>query len=88
MLDKDLLLETVSAIDSLQQDYGTFRYSATVRSYASSVRLVVHIDYFYQYNEKSRSKCVDYAIKDADRGRVISVLDIKSRELQKYVSQI
>ena len=35
--------EVVSAIDSFQQDYGTFRYSVTIQSYASHHQLTVSI---------------------------------------------
>lgn len=35
--------EVVSAIDSFQQDYGTFRYSITIQSYALHHQLTVDI---------------------------------------------
>ena len=35
--------EVISAIDSFQQDYGTFRYSITIQSYALYHQLMVSI---------------------------------------------
>ena len=35
--------EVISAIDSFQQDYGTFRYSITIQSYALHHQLMVNI---------------------------------------------
>lgn len=35
--------EVLSAIDSFQQDYGTFRYSITIQSYALHHQLMVSI---------------------------------------------
>ena len=35
--------EVISAIDSFQQDYGTFRYSITIQSYALHHQLMVSI---------------------------------------------
>ena len=35
--------EVISAIDSFQQDYGTFRYSITIQSYAMHHQLTVNI---------------------------------------------
>ena len=35
--------EVISAIDSFQQDYGTFRYSITIQSYALHHQLMVNV---------------------------------------------
>ena len=35
--------EVISAIDSFQQDYGTFRYSITIQSYALHHQLMVSV---------------------------------------------
>lgn len=35
--------EVISAIDSFQQDYGTFRYSVTIQSYALGHQLTVNV---------------------------------------------
>lgn len=35
--------EVISTIDSFQQDYGTFRYSMTIQSYASHHQLTVSV---------------------------------------------
>lgn len=35
--------EVISAIDSFQQDYGTFRYSVTIQSYALHHQLTVSV---------------------------------------------
>lgn len=35
--------EVISAIDSFQQDYGTFRYSLTIQSYALHHQLMVNV---------------------------------------------
>ena len=35
--------EVISVIDSFQQDYGTFRYSITIQSYALHHQLTVYI---------------------------------------------
>ena len=35
--------EVLSAIDSFQQDYGTFRYSITIQSYFAKHQLTVNI---------------------------------------------
>lgn len=35
--------EIISAIDSFQQDYGTFRYSITIQSYALHHQLMVNV---------------------------------------------
>lgn len=46
MLEKSNLIfinEVISAIDSFQQDYGTFRYSITIQSYALHHQLMVYI---------------------------------------------
>lgn len=46
MIDKVNLIfinEVISAIDSFQQDYGTFHYSVTIQSYAQQHKLVVSI---------------------------------------------
>ena len=46
MIEKSNLIfinEVISAIDSFQQDYGTFRYSITVQSYALHHQLTVNI---------------------------------------------
>lgn len=46
MIEKSNLIfinEVISAIDSFQQDYGTFRYSITIQSYALHHQLMVCI---------------------------------------------
>ena len=46
MIDKTsftFINEVLSAIDSFQQDYGTFRYSITIQSYALHHQLMVSI---------------------------------------------
>lgn len=46
MIDKVNLIfinEVISAIDSFQQDYGTFHYSVTIQSYAQHHQLMVSI---------------------------------------------
>ena len=35
--------EVISAIDSFQQDYGTFHYSITIQSYALHHQLTVNV---------------------------------------------
>ena len=46
MFEKSNLIfinEVISAVDSFQQDYGTFRYSVTIQSYALHHQLMVTI---------------------------------------------
>ena len=41
--DLTFINEVISAIDSFQQDYGTFRYSVTIQSYALNHQLMVSV---------------------------------------------
>lgn len=41
--DLTFISEVISAIDSFQQDYGTFRYSTTIQSYALHHQLMVSV---------------------------------------------
>ena len=46
MVEKSNLIfinEVISAIDSFQQDYGTFCYSITIQSYALHHQLMVNV---------------------------------------------
>lgn len=43
MMNMIFINEVMSAIDSFQQDYGTFRYSMTIQSYALHHQLMVNI---------------------------------------------
>ncbi len=41
--DLNFINEVISVIDSFQQDYGTFRYSVTIQSYALHHQLMVSV---------------------------------------------
>lgn len=43
MINTTFINEVMSAIDSFQQDYGTFSYSMTIQSYALHHQLAVNI---------------------------------------------
>lgn len=66
--------EVMSAIDSFQQDYGTFRYSITIQSYALQHQLTVNI--------------VDTELNNAIRFVIEETLYEKAVILHEYIYEL